>query len=168
MDFQTAALVLSWVAIALLGLAMAGLMRQVQWLSAGRRSLQHVGPSLGSYALALPGVDYAAAGRETVVVFLADDCELCRELAPQARDLALATAGDDVRVVVARVGPERPHELGMTSISEEQLGLWRVSVTPFAVRVGRDARIVDAAPIGSAAALRDLVGRTETPQEVAA
>jgi len=167
MDFETAALLLSWLAIALLGLAMAGLMRQVQWLTAGGRSLQHVGPAVGSYALALPGIDYAAA-RQTLVVFLADDCPLCRQLAPEATDLAIATADVDVRVVVAGVGFDGPNGVGTTSITDEQMRLWRVSVTPFVVRVGHDARIIDASPVESPASLREMAGRFETPQEVAA
>lgn len=166
MDFEAAALVLSWLAIAMLGLAMAGLMRQVQWLTAGGRSLQHVGPMTGSHALALPGIDYGAV-RETVVVFLTHDCPLCVRITPQARALALATADQDVRVVVAKVGSDRAGDPGTTSVSEEQLGLWQVSVTPFAVRVGNDSRVVDAGPIESPASLRRLVSR-ETPEEVAA
>jgi len=167
MEFETAAIMLSWLAIALLGLAMAGLMRQVQWLTAGGRSLQRVGPTTGTYALALPGVEYTAA-RQTVVVFLSDDCPLCAQLAPEANELARTTADEDVRVVVARVGSNRPDEVGTISISEEQLGLWRVSVTPFAVHVGHDGRVADAKPLESVASLRRLVERTETQKEVAA
>lgn len=167
MDFETAALVLSWVAIALLGLAMAGLVRQVQWLTAGGRSLQHVGPTIGSYALPLVGVDYASA-RETVVVFLTADCPLCGRIAPEATALASRTSGDDVRVVVAHVGSDHSGGPGTVPVSEQELKRWRVSVTPFAVRVGSDSRVVEAAPIESTTSLRRLVAPSENPKEVAA
>lgn len=167
MDFETAALLLSWLAIALLGLAMAGLVRQVQWLTAGGRSLQHVGPTIGSYALPLAGIDYAAA-RETVVVFLTADCPLCGRIAPDATALAASTAGDDVRVIVAHVGADHVGGPGTARVSEAELKQWRVSVTPFAVRVGSDSRVMEAAPIESPTSLRLLATPSENPQEVAA
>lgn len=167
MGFETAAILLAWVAIALLGLALAGLMRQVQWLSAGGRSLERIGPAPRSYAFALPDVDYAVS-RGTLIVFLADECPLCAELAPEAERLAFSAGVEGVRVVVARVGADGSDGPATISITDEQLRLWRVSVLPFAVLVGPDARIAETGPIESIASLQAIARRAGKLEEVAA
>ena len=157
MDFDSSALVLAWVAIAVLAFAMAGLLRQVVLL---REALMAVhggglGPVIGRPAPVLPGIDYS--GKTTVLLFADDECESCQSILG-----ALSTAADDLGaadvVVLFRVGanghPVTPDRVFVNQ-SElfDQLG---VNVTPFGVMVDGDARIAAAEPIGSVAMLDEF------------
>jgi hypothetical protein len=162
MDFETSALVLAWLAIAVLAFAMAGLLRQVILLRAAllAPAAARLGPMIGSPAPALPGIDYT--GKRTVLLFADEHCESCRSIlgaldpAPEKPDVVvLFKAGANGQPVA----PERlfVHQSELF----DRLG---VDITPFAVMVGGDARIAAAEPLGSPAMLDDfraLGARTE-------
>lgn len=167
MGFETAAILLSWIAIALLGLALSGLMRQVRWLTTAHQPPNRVGPAIGSPAPALAGVDYSAS-QLTLLVFMADDCPLCVELMPAAEKLSVTGSQQDVQVIIARIGTDAAGHPGTVRLTEDDLRVWRVSFTPFAVLIADDARIIEAQPVESVESLRALAARRATREEVAA
>ncbi|MCP2335832.1 hypothetical protein [Actinomadura rupiterrae] len=148
MSFETSALLLSWVAILLLALVVAGLVRQVHALSGtGRATAAHPapGPEPGAPA---PGFGRLGPG---LVLFLDRDCGVCDEV--------LAAAGTPLRAVFAGPAP-RTVPADATVLAHESAGLfddYRVPATPFAVVLTEDGRVSAAAPVGSPESLRELL-----------
>lgn len=158
MSFQTSALILSWVAILLLALVVSGLIRQIHALSAGGGQRPgSLGPLPGAPA---PGVDRLAPDRRrpVVLLFLSADCRTCAEALDEA-----GRAGPDgvpLRVLYAGAGPAvgdlpLPVDTGQAELFER----YDVIVTPFAVVVDRTGLVVSAEPVGSRAALREVLDR---------
>ena len=174
MDFTTSALLLSWVAIALLALVVSGLVRQVHQLSRGglARAPGRLGVTPGSaapHADDLLADDVLAEGRDTLLLFLSAECRTCAEvLAEAARLDATATA---VRAVYAGQAPTTAPDGtgtdgGAVPVTEGRPDLFTAYdaiATPFAVLVGPTGRVVRSEPPGSAAALRALLA-AEPPQ----
>jgi hypothetical protein len=147
--FQTSALLLSWAAILLLALVVSGLIRQVHALAAGPR---RVGPRPGAAAPGLAGT--APAARPLLLLFLSADCRTCTE----ALDEAAGTG--PVLALYAGAGPAAP-PAGPVTVRTGQAALfdrYDVVATPYAVVVDRADRVAAAGPVGSRAALRDLLG----------
>jgi hypothetical protein len=166
MDFDTSAILLAWLAIAVLAFAMAGLLRQVVFLRSALAGSDAgaLGPAIGASAPALPGIEYA--GTRTVLLFADDGCESCRSILD-----ALASEPDDpsmADVVVLFSGSANGHALAPDRLFVQQSELFdrlAVNVTPFALMVGADSRIVAAEPVGSVEMLdefRSYGTRTET------
>jgi hypothetical protein len=165
MDFDTSAILLAWLAIAVLAFAMAGLLRQVVLLRSALAGSEAggLGPGIGAPAPALPGIEYA--GRRTVLLFADDKCESCRSildaLAAESEDPSMAD------VVVLFSGSANGHAVAPERLFVQQSELFdrlAVNVTPFALMVDADSRIVAAEPVGSAAMLdefRTYGARTE-------
>lgn len=148
MSFQTSALLLSWVAILLLALVVAGLIRQVHALSGTGRTAPArpaPGPETG---VAAPGFDRLGPG---LVLFLDRDCGICEEV--------LALAEPPLRAVFAGPAPDSAAP-GVTVLANEGDRLfedYRVPATPFAVVLTDDGRVGRAAPVGSPGSLRELL-----------
>lgn len=165
MDFDTSAILLAWIAIAVLAFAMAGLLRQVVLLRAAliAPGAGRIGPIIGSPAPALPGIEYV--GKQTVLLFADDECESCRSIIGGLGAEPENSLKAEVVVLYkghANGQPVAPQRLFVQQ-SElfDQLG---VNITPFAVMVDGDARIAAAEPLGSAAMLDEFRGygtRTE-------
>ncbi|MGH8905701.1 MAG: hypothetical protein ACRD0K_04120 [Egibacteraceae bacterium] len=157
MTVELAAILLSWVAIVLLGLALAGVLRQLHqlraqlegaWSSGGPRPGQQLPPEL--------------AGAGGLLLFASRACGACTQVLPEAARIA-GRAGWSAEVFY-RGEPdavELPgmHVRGAQHALFDALG---VTVTPFAV-VASGGRVVAAAPIGSLAALRALASKAEEP-----
>lgn len=147
MSFQNSALLLSWVAILLLALVVAGLVRQVHALGQGAPSAG-LGPAPGTAA---PAFDRLGPG---LLLFLDRDCGVCTDV------LAAAGALDrPLHAIFAGPPPDPGPPPGTTVLTGEQDGLfadYRVPATPFAVLVGADGRVRAAEPVGSPEALREL------------
>jgi hypothetical protein len=81
MSFTTTALIVTWFAIVLLALALAGIVRQVRSLVTlhGIR-LNPVGPALGSAAPAIEGSDGYGQGRSTILLFADAACQSCEQV----------------------------------------------------------------------------------------
>jgi hypothetical protein len=86
MGFEMTAILLTWVAIVLLSLVVAGLVRHVHALTAvpGRRGMAL------STGMPAPGLDRLAAipGRPIMLLFLSTDCASCTAVLAAARSLA--------------------------------------------------------------------------------
>ncbi|WP_067831044.1 hypothetical protein [Actinomadura kijaniata] len=153
MSFQTSALVLSWVAIVLLSLVVAGLVRQVQVLSQGvrpgpgeRDGAPRLGPPPGARA---PAFDRVGPG---LLLFLDVECGVCHEVLRAAEEL-----GRPFGAVFAGPAPDAALAPGARVLTHEEGGLfvsYRVPATPFAVLVDAAGRVRRAEPVGSPEALR--------------
>jgi methylamine dehydrogenase accessory protein MauD len=148
-----------WVMVVALALVVLALARQVGLLHArlgpvGALALAG-GPQPGAAAPVLEVEDFAgrpltigaadAAGRSTLLVFVAPSCPICRTLLPALRSLAKRERG--LRVVLASDGPREEHEgfvrehalTELGYVLSQALGLaYRVPRLPWAVLV--DAR----------------------------
>jgi hypothetical protein len=161
MSFQTSALILSWVAIALLALVVSGLVRQVHTLSAGpARPAEPVGLAPGAAA---PGLDLLAAGASgpVLLLFLSADCRTCTGVLAEA---ARHTGAVTLRALYA--GPAPATDLPV-SVHGGQAALFErydAIATPFAVLVDPSGRVVRSEPVGSPAALRTLLDRVATQE----
>ncbi|WP_283138963.1 hypothetical protein [Rhizohabitans arisaemae] len=135
MSFTTTAVLLTWVAILLLGLVVSGLIRQVHALTGAPSAL---GPAPGT---AFPGFTGPA-----LLLFLDEGCPVCSEvLAESAKVRALP-----VRALFAH---EDPGLFDRHSIP----------VAPFGVVLDAAGRVRAAGPLGSADAVHELVGKALEP-----
>ncbi|GAA3850722.1 hypothetical protein [Streptomyces sedi] len=164
MDFTTSALILSWVAIALLSLVVSGLVRQVYQLSRGVpvRAPGRLGVAPGSsapHADELLAPDVLAEGRETLLLFLSAECRTCAEVLAEAGRPGTAPA---VRAVYAGDAPASTDaaDAAGVPVTERRPDLFTAYdaiATPFAVLVGPAGHVMRSEPLGSAAALRELL-----------
>lgn len=162
MSFETSALVLAWIAIALLGLAMSGLLRQLHSLAAVALPARvSIGPPTGDPAPALSGL--TAWGPNTSVLFLVDaDCSVCSKMLPRVAQFA--NAHSDIDFISVFADGELPSGLDGSRVriymdQKEAFDRYRVPVTPFAVVVGKDGIVQDAAPVGSDDVLEAFISR---------
>ncbi|TDC58392.1 hypothetical protein E1281_01760 [Actinomadura sp. KC345] len=153
MSFQNSALLLSWVAILLLSLVVAGLVRQVHALSRGAPHRTALGPAPGAAA---PAFDRLGPG---LLLFLDRDCGVCTEVLAAAGGLDGPLHAIFAGPPPGGVPPSGPPRPGLTVLADEQDGLFAdygVPATPFAVLVGADGRVRAAEPVGSPDTLREL------------
>ena len=152
MSFQTSALIVTWAALLLLAFVVAGLVRQVHALSSG------AGARPVSSGLR-PGdrADLAGLGANApaVLLFLRATCHTCVEALAET----VAVAGDRLSVVALYEGQAPDAPPGVTALGDRAhlFATYGALATPFAVLVGADGRITAAAPVGSRAAVRELL-----------
>jgi hypothetical protein len=164
MDFVTSALILAWLAILVLALAMAGLLNQVRSLSSGRAGRAAVGPPVGAEAPPLWPDGRSFEEAHTIALFLDPECESCVRSLRLADELA-AVNNRNMRFVAvyrAGVGGHGASHVELLDHAGEAFARYGVPLTPFGVVIGKDRRIVGAAPLGSETSLRDLVEVTLT------
>lgn len=166
MDFVTSALLLSWVAIVLLALVVAGLVRQVHQLSRGgvaRTSTGQVGVTPGSRA---PHADeLLAEGHETLLLFLSPDCRTCTEVLAEAESWTKQAAhAPRVRAVYADTAPTTATTVPVTDHRPDLFTSYDAIATPFAVIVDTTGRVARSEPLGSASALRELLADSPSSQ----
>lgn len=159
MSFTTSALLVSWVAIGLLALVVSGLVRQVHALTSGAAGgfRAQLGPRTGA-----PAPQHAElAGGEAgtlLLLFLSDECRSCAEVLAETARLApeIATAGVLPRALYRSSSrPQAPFPVRVDATL--LFDAYAVPLTPFAVVVGDGGRVLRSEPIGSGAALRELV-----------
>ncbi len=154
MSFETTAILLTWVAMTLLALTVAGLVRQVHQLTRGPHA-PDVGPSPGSPAAALDRLG-AEPGRTTLLLFLGEDCPACQDVFQEA--LTLTGAPPMRALFLTDVIPAvLPANMRVFADQGELFEAYQVPATPFAVVIGADGRIRTAEPIGSVRALHGIV-----------
>jgi hypothetical protein len=154
MSFETTALLVTWAALVLLALVVAGLVRQVHHLTSGPRT-PDVGPTTGMPA---PGIDRLAAepGRPALLLFLSDECPACQDVFEEARGL---TGAPPIRALFRGDAPAvaPPDHMMIFAGQGELFQEYQVPATPYAVLVGSDGRIRTAEPVGSVRTLHALV-----------
>lgn len=157
MSVEASALALAWVAILLLSLAVAGLVRQIRVLSSARYQLGHMGPVRGAIA---PGLrDYLAEHTGVkLLLFVDSTCSSCRIALDEASRLASLTTQPTVMAVFegASDGYD-PDNVIVISEAQNAFAEYNVQVRPFAVLVDGVGRIAAARPVGSRQALREFV-----------
>lgn len=153
MSIHSAALILAWVALALLAFALAGVLRQVRLLSGSQAvGFQSAGPAAGGAAPALERHPWAGAIH--VLLFLDQKCMSCRALLPAYIDLAQRRPD----ICFHSLYPAEPISSNREGTivhtqSRRLFAEYRVTATPFAVRVSGTGMVLAATPIGSEAAL---------------
>jgi hypothetical protein len=144
MSFEMTALLLSWVAILLLSMVVAGLVRQVHALGQGPRPTSLSLPA-GAPA---PGFDRFGPGP---LLFLSADCGACPDVLTAAESLA-----GPVHALFS--GAALPSERVIVHADEPALfEAYKIPATPFVVVVGESGRVTLSEPVGSAGALRELL-----------
>jgi len=154
MSFETTALLVTWAALVLLALVVAGLVRQVHQLTQGPRT-RDLGLPAGSPAPALDDVG-AESGQATLLLFLSEDCPVCHDVFEEALGLA---GGPATRAIFAEqaIGADPPANMRVLSGRQDLFTEYKVPATPYAVVVGADGRVRTAEPVGSVRGLYALV-----------
>lgn len=154
MGVTTTALLLAWLAILILALAMAGLLRQLEEIRhqlprAGRR----LGPALNQPAPSIQGLEI---GEPMLLIFADQHCLTCERLLD-----ALEADPDrfDLNVVALYrrdVMPNRPRILTLVG-QHEAFARFGITLTPFAVLIDALGSVVVADVVDSIEALDRLV-----------
>ncbi len=167
MSMTAAALILAWVAIVLLGFAMAAIMQQVRALAVGPTRMVRLGPPLGMPAplLAELGLPNQATA---LLVFASSSCRVCREAVENLAALQDLAGPQSVLLIFREdAPPETPSIPSIRRNAKALFEMYAVQSTPFVVRV-RDGIIDDASHAGSLSVLRELAARSAAQgQEVA-
>jgi hypothetical protein len=153
-SFMATAMVLAWVAIILLTLAVAGLLRQVHLLLT-ERAAEGTAVPVRPGAPALP-VELIAGGAERIVLFASTSCVACSEVMPVM--VEHCRSGDRLCLVVTAAArhPDWPDELVYRENAADLFEHFGIVATPHALRIV-DTTVVASGPVGSAAALRALI-----------
>lgn len=154
MSFDTTALLVTWVALVLLALVIAGLVRQVHQLTQGPRT-RDLGLRTGTPAPALDLVR-AEPGQATLLLFLSEDCPACQDVFQEALGL---TGGPATRAIFAELvsATDPPANMRVLSGQKDLFAAYQVPATPYGVIVGADGRVRTAEPVGSIRGLHALV-----------
>jgi hypothetical protein len=154
MSFTTTALLLTWVALVLLALVVAGLVRQVHQLTQGPRT-RDLGLRAGTPAPALDLVR-AVPGEATLLLFLSEDCPACKDVFQEAIGLDGAPA---TRAIFSEeaIGADPPANMAILPHQAELFTAYQVPATPYGVIIGADGRVRSAEPVGSIRGLHNLV-----------
>lgn len=168
MSFETTAVLVAWIAIVLLSLVVAGLIRHVHALGLGAHR-EPVPPLIrlptGAPA---PGFDRLAPmpTEPVLLLFLSTECPSCAAVLAEVRRLA-GRSPVAIRVLFAGPPMVGAETSGVPVFSGEAdlFTTYGVPATPFAVLIDSGGRIRQATPAGSARALRDLImGQTGAPR----
>lgn len=158
MNPTTAALVLAWLAIAILALALSGLVRQVRILEGqlpGGSMRRRLGPAQGGV---FDAPDELAEEQDYVLIFADTNCASCIQIIPRYLEEAAGTERALNAFVAFRGEKSADSVFGGRRVLENQSMLFMqlgISATPFAVRV-TDGRVAASGLVGSVEALREL------------
>jgi hypothetical protein len=160
MSFTASALILTWVALLLLALVVAGLVRQVHALqrevpgSAARRAPQG---RVGAVVPPIPGIDTA---RVRLLVLLDADCSACAGLLTGIEaTLAPRVVREQVALLYADGTDPAAAALGAPVIADAGDVFSAVGATalPYGVALDADGRVAAATPVGGVAQLAPLI-----------
>ena len=165
MSVRDAALVLSWLAIAILAFALAGTMRQLRTMSTAVRGLLN-GRALPAQKGTAPLPSISGWGRQdapTLLVLAASDCTSCAELLPKLDDISRSHAGRlDVAVAYKDHGQDLEHARVLRNQSD-LFDLLNVPFTPYGLAVSAGGEVLEATPVGSSDRLMHLAERCLAP-----
>jgi hypothetical protein len=166
MTFLTSVVLLELVAIAILGLAVSGLVRQVRFLSSASRA----GPGLatagtmnglvGRRAAEIGGLNLER-GRPAILLFGSGNCQVCDERFADLDELAIGRQDTDFRIVLQ--GSTNRSWSNRVKVLEDRRDIFaslEIPVTPFGIAISSEGLISEARPLGSPEAVRELVGST--------
>jgi hypothetical protein len=161
-SFHDSALLLAWVAIVLLGLAVAGLVRQVHALTTPQSGRPY-GPPVGGRAHVPRRLRGLVEGNDatTVLLFAEAGCESCERVVPRFAAFCATEAGAREHALVydGAAGAAAGPGLRVLEHQAETFDRLAVPATPFAVSLSPDAVVVAAGPVGSPEALDAYLGR---------
>jgi hypothetical protein len=159
MSFQTSALLLAWVAIAVLAFALSGLLRQLHLIRTALDPQRRVtlGPPRGIVAPAIDGVGRDGWHRPTVLLFMDTDCTTCRTIQAELGGLADREDLDFVAVFAGDADGQIPERVQLVTAEPEAFRRFNVSYTPFAVALDQDGRVAAGQPLGSVDSLREFL-----------
>ncbi len=157
MSFEITALLLAWIAIALLGLAMSGVLRQLHALTETRSS-RNVGPARGE-SLSLFADAEGTGSLTRVVLFVDADCDACAQLLPHFSALARRYAELDFALISSGTFNDAllSERVRLYTDQSGAFERYRILVTPFGIVLDGEGKVVEALPIGSMEMLTDLV-----------
>jgi hypothetical protein len=161
MSFETAVLILAWIAILLLALAMSGLLRQLHHLQAhGGSSAQRVGPAPGTRSPIWPLLE-AKPERPMIVLFGDRSCETCQLIRPQVQRFAQGLGDRADLLWVTRTRDEELEDgAGVTfKVDPKAFDEFNIPLVPAAVAISRDGIVIDAEPVGSPLRLSGFLER---------
>jgi hypothetical protein len=154
MTLEASALILAWLAIALLSFAVAGLARQLRILAnAGERNTR-IGPPIGKPAPAFSSFVGNAPGTK-MLLFVDAICPSCIKALNVADQLSFDYP--NLRFIAVFDGEPngyQPERVQVIPNASEAFGDYRVAVKPLAVVVGGDGSVLGSQPIGGEDALR--------------
>jgi hypothetical protein len=170
MSFETTAVLVAWIAIVLLSLVVAGLIRHVHALGLGARD---PAPPLIRLRVGAPapGFDRLAPipTEPVLLLFLSTECPSCAAVLAEVRRLA-GRSPVAIRALFAGPPVVGAETSGVPVYSGEAdlFTTYGIPATPFAVLIDPAGRIRQAVPVGSARAVRDLIlGGTEVSRTAA-
>lgn len=156
MTLESSALVLAWIAIVLLGLGLAGVLRQVKLLLAAQTGVaRRVGPRTGTHVGDIAGLN--ASGTH-LLLFADIHCDVCDEVIQEFLNLADPKEKEALSVLFR--GPASDTLDGVQTLAEKSEVFARLGInaTPFAV-LTRQGVVERAEPVGSARLLREFAAR---------
>lgn len=159
MTFEASALILTWVALLLLSLVVAGLIRQVHALSRGHRPIS-TGLPAGAIAPELERLT-GSSRIPVAMLFLSADCGSCPGILKEARELAVGRSLE-VHAIFAGEAIEGYDDDGALSVHEHESRMfdtYGVPATPYGVIVDQAGKVRASEPVGSSEALRKLLAQ---------
>jgi hypothetical protein len=169
MSFTMSALLVTWLAIALLAFAMSGLVRQVHALASSQAAHPRIGPPVGTVLPELNGTLRAShPTNPTLLLFSEATCSTCAELLPELAQLA-TEHHEAIQVGVFFRGRRTPIDGPTVETFENQSKVFDrlgISAVPYAIVTSPQGVVLDSQLTGSVALLRHLVnsavvGKTE-------
>lgn len=160
MSFTASALVLTWVALLLLSLVVAGLVRQVHHLQRSRSASPDRQLPRGRIGAALPAVADLDMTTTRVLLLLDADCDACATLLDTiGATLSPTVIRDDIAVLYAdRIDPQAqrlgPRVVGGAGELFDEVG---ATVLPYGVALDTDGRVAAAGPVGAVSQLMPLL-----------
>jgi hypothetical protein len=159
MSFYGSALLLAWVAIVLLGLTVAGLVRQVHALQSGHQPerLEADLPT-GTRAPTIDGLGWDRQ-RTNVLLFVDASCHSCAQVLPYFDTLAKEKRSDTAftALFAGHDGGFRTNHVRVLTRQARAFEQYQVPLTPFGVKVSPEGVLIAAAPVGSDKLLKDFV-----------
>ncbi|MEX2459514.1 MAG: hypothetical protein WD770_11095 [Actinomycetota bacterium] len=159
MSFETSALLATWIVIALLAFAVAGLVRQVHLIGKAVAVDAQPGPRLGSRAPVLNG-SHNLGGKPSVLLFAEAGCSSCEAVLPHFVREAEAVPESVARFVAVFTGRSPVEPSRSLSVREDAIEahrLFDIPTIPFAVALSGSDVVLDAAPVGSPKQLEAFV-----------
>ena len=158
MSFQTSALLVTWIAIAILAFALSGLLRQLHLIRVALDPQRRVtlGPARGIEAPPIDGVGLSGRTWPTVVLFMDSDCPACSAIQGELESVVFDGL-EFVAVFAGEADGRFPDGIEIVARNPEAFRKFNISFTPFAVAVDGDGRVAATQPLGSVRSLHEFV-----------